>query len=328
MPIHKQSQLLFLLPVLLLAAVSFLAGCSSDDSLDLPKERPLGVIQGNVVDGILVGSRVSVYGFGNGVRGVLLGDAVTDEQGGYTIELQAPDQPLLIEVSGGTYREDASGSAITLADGQVLRAITKYKSGEPLDAMVTPLTHLAVGLAEYKINNDSSVDQAISEANADINRFFAIDTGTTPPLAVTDENNLLSELNDPALYGFYLAGLSSWTSWASDKNDVPHTIYPSIALTQILYNDVRSDGMFNGVGHNREGTALMPLAFGRVALDENTFRIAFSLHMLAIANSNENKTGLGIDKLLTPAQQIAAQTGPLLGTSDPVSIDGQTPKSP
>jgi len=326
MSIHKQSQLLFLLPVLLLAAVSFLTGCSSDDSLDLPEERPPGVIQGNVVDGILVGSRVSVYGFGNGVRGVLLGAAVTDEQGGYAIELRASEQPLLIEVSGGTYLEDASGSAVTLADGQVLRAVTNYKSGEPLDAMVTPLTHLAVGLAEYKINNGSSVDQAISEANADINHFFAIDTGVTPPLAVTDENNRLSELNDPALYGFYLAGLSSWTAWASDKNDVPHTIYPSIALMQILYNDVRSDGVFNGVGYNREGTALMPLAFGRVALDENTFRIAFSLHMLAIANSDENKTGLSIDKLLTPAQQIAAQTGPLLGTSDPVSIDGQTPE--
>jgi len=191
---------------------------------------------------------------------------------------------------------------------------------------VTPLTHLAVGLAEYKINNSMSVDQAILEANADINRFFAIDTGTTPPLAIVDENNTLSELNDPALYGFYLAGLSSWTLWASDKNDAPHSIYSSIALTQILYNDIRSDGVFNGVGDNRESTALMPLAFGRVALDENTFRIAFSLHMLAIANSDENKTSLGIDKLLTPARQIAAQTGALLGTSDPINIDEQTPE--
>ncbi len=326
MPIYKQSQPLFLLSTFLLVAASFLAGCSPDDSLKLPGERPSGIIQGNVVDGILVGSRVNIYGFENGTRGVLLGTAITDEQGGYAIELQAPDQPLLIEISGGTYLEDADDSAVTLADGQVLRALTKYKSGEPLDAMVTPLTHLAVGLAEYRINNGSSVDQAILEASADINNFFAIDTGTTSPIAITDENNVLSELSNEALYGFYLAGLSSWTSWASVKNNAPHSIYSSIALTQILYNDVRSDGIFNGVGYNREGTALMPLAFGRVALDENTFRIAFSLHMLAIANSDENKTGLGIDKLLNPAQQIAAQTDALLGTSDPVNIDEQTPE--
>ncbi|NOX91879.1 MAG: hypothetical protein GXP18_05360, partial [Gammaproteobacteria bacterium] len=326
MPTHTKSRPLFLLSVLLLAAALFLAGCSPGDSLNLPTERPSGVIQGNVVDGILVGSRVNVYGFKNGVRGVLLGNAITDEQGGYTIELQEPDQPVLIEASGGTYLEDADGSVVTLADGQVLRAVTQYKSGESLDAMVTPLTHLAVGLAEYRISNGVSVDQAILAANTDINNFFAIDTSTTPPLAITDENNILSELNDPALYGFYLAGLSSWTSWASDKNSAPHTIYSSIALTQILYNDVRSDGVFNGAGYNREGTELMPLAFGRVALDENTFRIAFSLHVMAIANSDENKTGLGIDKLLTPAQQIAAQTGALLDTSDPVSIDGQTPE--
>jgi len=326
MPTHKQLQPLLLLSVSLLVVASFLAACSPNDSLNLPEERPSGVIQGNVVDGILVGSQVSIYGFESGMRGVLLGTAVTNEQGGYAIELQVPDQLILIEISGGTYLEDASGSVITLADGQVLRAITKYTSGSSLDAMVTSLTHLAVGLAEYKINNGVPVDQAILEANADINRFFAINTSTTTPLAITDENNTLSELNDPALYGFYLAGLSSWTLWASDQNDVPHSMYSSIALTQILYNDIRSDGVFNGVGYNREGTALMPLAFGRIALDENTFRIAFSLHMLAIANSDKNKTGLGIDTLLTPAQQIAAQTDALLGTSDPVSIDEQTPE--
>jgi len=326
MPTHKQSQSLFLLSALLLATIFLLAGCSPGDSLSLPEERPSGVIQGNVVDGILVGSRVSIYRFGDGTRSVLPGTAVTDEQGGYTIELQAPDQPLLIEISGGTYLEDADGSAVTLADGQVLRAITNYKSGEPLDIMVTPLTHLAAGLAEYRINNGSPVDQAILQATEDINRFFAIDTITTSPLAITDEKNALSEPDDEALYGFYLAGLSSWTSWASNKNNAPHSIYSSIALTQILYNDIRSDGVFNGVGYNREGTTLMPLAFGQVALDENTFRTTFSLHMLAIANSDENKTGLGIDKLLIPAQKIAAQTGILLDTSDPLSIDGQTPE--
>jgi len=326
MPTHKQLQSLLLLSVLLLVVVFLLTGCSPGGSLDLPEERPSGVIQGNVVDGILVGSRVNIYGFESGTRSILLGTAITNEQGGYAIELQTSDQPVLIEISGGTYLEDASGSAVTLADGQVLRAVTHYKSGKPLDAMVTPLTHLAVGLAEYNINNGVPVDQAIREANTDINRFFAIDTGTTPPLAIVDENNTLAELNDTALYGFYLAGLSNWTLWASDKNDAPHSIYSSIALTQILYNDIRSDGVFNGVGDNREGTALMPLAFGRVALDENTFRIAFSLHMLAIANSDENKTNLGIDKLLTPAQQIAAQTGALLGTSDPVNIDEQIPE--
>lgn len=55
MPTHKQLQPLLLLSVPLLVVASFLAACSPNDSLNLPEERPSGIIQGNVVDGILVG---------------------------------------------------------------------------------------------------------------------------------------------------------------------------------------------------------------------------------------------------------------------------------
>lgn len=315
-----------LLLLLLLVVVPFLAGCSPGGSQSLPETRPAGTIKGNVVDGVIVGARVTAYGFTGGVRGVTLGSAITDEKGSYAIEVQAPDQPVLIEVSGGRYVEDASGSSVALADGQVLRAMARYESGKSVDVMVTPLTHLVTGLADYKITNGSPVNQAIMEAMEDINNFFAVDVGRTQPLAIVDANNAISDLNDEILYGFYLAGLSNWTAWAGNENSAPHTTYSSIALMQVLYNDIRSDGVLNGTGYNREGTALMPLAFGRVALDANTFRIAFSLHMLAIANSDKNKTGLGPDKLLAAARQIASQTGVLLGASTPINIDDQSPE--
>lgn len=317
-----------LFPLFLLFAVTaYMVACGPESSTELPGERPHGNVAGHAVDATLMGSTVTVYGFANGTRGETLGSAITDENGRYSLDIQAPSQPILIEIRGGSYVEDATATPVSLVDGQVLRAITRYVSGEAIDdRMVTPLTHLTAGLAEYKIAHGVSPDQAITDAASAINGFFAIDTGATLPLDITDAGNAITALNDQALYGFYLAGLSSWSAWASNENAAPHSTYSSIALAQILYNDIRSDGMFDGMGYNVEGTALIPLAFGRVAIDANTYRSTFSLHMLAIANSEKNKTGLGLDTLLTPAQNIASQTGSLLGTSTPFDINSQAPE--
>jgi hypothetical protein len=311
---------------LLFAVTTFLAACGPGGSTELPGVRPHGSIAGHAVDATLVGSTVTVYGFANGARGVTLGSAITDENGHYTLDIQAQSQPILVEIRGGSYVEDATATPVSLVDGQVLRAIARYVSGEAIDdLMVTPLTHLAAGLAEYKIAHGVAPDQALTDATSAINGFFAIDTGATLPLDITDASNAITALNDQALYGFYLAGLSSWTAWASNENNAPHSTYSSIALAQILYNDIRSDAVFDGMGYNVEGTALIPLAFGRVAIDANTYRSTFSLHMLAIANSEKNKTGLGPDTLLTAAQDMASQTGSLLGTSTPFDINSQAP---
>lgn len=326
MNLMQKSKQLF--PFLLLITVTILlTACGPGGSTELPGERPYGSIAGHVIDATLVGSSVTVYGFANGTRGVTLGSTITDENGHYTLDIQAPSQPILIEIRGGSYVEDATATPVSLVDGLVLRAIARYTSGEAMDdRMVTPLTHLAAGLAEYKIVHGVSPDQALTDATAEINNLFGIDTGATLPLDITDPSNALSALNDNALYGFYLAGLSSWSAWASNENTAPHSTYSSIALAQILYNDIRSDGVFDGMGYNVDGTALMPLAFGRVAIDANSYRSAFSLHMLAIANSEKNNTGLGLDALLTAAQVMASQSSSLLGTSAPFSIDNQAPE--
>ncbi|NOZ53763.1 MAG: hypothetical protein GXP08_11615 [Gammaproteobacteria bacterium] len=300
----------------------FLWGC---DTTDLPPEHPPGIITGNVMAGVINGAQVTVYTFGNNRR-IRLGGAVTDETGAYSVEIRSLNRPILIEVSGGHYKEQASGTDVALTDGQNLRAVARYQSQQPLHVIVTPLTHLATGLAEYNIDKGFTAIQAIENANNDINEFFAIDTQNRRPLDITNQNNALSSLNDDALYGFYLAGLSNWTAWASTKNQViPHTVYTSIGLAQIAYNDIRFDGRLNGAGNNKAGTALMPLAVGVVPLNEDAYRAAFSLHMLAIANRAENKTGLQIADLQSSAEAIASGTSTLLGESPPLDLKEQAP---
>lgn len=310
-----------------LLAISLLWGCAPGDSTELPSERPPGVIKGSAVDGLLAGAQVSIYGLENGDRGVKLGGATTDASGVYSVNIQTHSRPFLIEVRGGSYVEEASGVLVTLEDGQVLRAIGMYESGLTHDAMVTPLTHMATALAEHKIANGMSVEVAIAGATSTIDQFFALDVGATRPVRITSENSEATEFGHDVLYGFYLAGLSDWTLWAGKQNQAapPHTTYTSIALSQILYHDLRSDGLLNGIGFNQDGTELERLGFGVMPLDEDAYRLTFSLHMLAIANSAENKTRFTVDDLLDAAHRIASQTTLLVGASDPVDIDNQTP---
>ena len=93
MDITQTTKRLFLL-FLLFAVTVLLAACGTDDPTELPAERPYGNVAGHVVDATLVGATVTAYGFGNGVRGVALGSAITDENGSYSLDIQAPSQPI------------------------------------------------------------------------------------------------------------------------------------------------------------------------------------------------------------------------------------------
>ncbi len=310
---------------LLLMSLLLLA-CSPDDAGKLPPERPFGSISGLAVAGPIANAQVTVYGFGNGSPGARLGGTTTDDNGAYAIDIQAPSQIVLIEVRGGRYMEEANGSPVSLAEGQVLRAVGRYRSGQPLTLMVTPLTHMAVALAEYKIGNGISAGQAIDEASAAIDQFFALDVQATRPATITppDASGADPSAGLPAdtLYGLYLAGLSHWALWFS-QGDI--TQWNSLTLSQALYHDLRSDGLLDGRGFNSDATALVPLGFGAEALDADAYRLAFSLHMLAFSQSPRNGSGFAAEDLLDTAHAMAAQTALVPEDATAAPLDGQAP---
>ena len=299
--------------ICLLLAASLLLACSPGDSGKLPPVRPAGTLSGQAMAGPIVNAQVTVYGFGDGRRGTRLGNTLTDADGEYSLDIRAPSQVVLVEVRGGRYVEEASNASVELADGQVLRAVGRYQSGRPLRLMVTPLTHMVVALAEHKLASGMAIDKAIDEANSAIQAFFTLDVQATPPAPIA----VLSENGPDAteLYALYLAGLSHWSQWFA-QGDASQ--WNSITLAQTLYQDLRADGLLDGLGDD----PATPLGFGTVALDGNAYRLAFSQHMLAFAQ----RAGIDTDKLLAAAQTMAAQTTLLPDGSEAVPLDGQAPR--
>ena len=308
----------FILPAaLVLTAFALLTSCGG--SSDLPPERPYGQINGYAIDSEISGGTVSVYSFANGVRGEKLGEGTTDSVGAFNVKVYGPSQIVLVEVTGGSYVEEASGKTVTLTNGEKLSSLVDYQMEQTASTNVTPLTHMATALAEFKIKNGIEVKQAMDEAFGTIKDFFGIDSRGTNSVNITNEKSgPVATLSDNVLYGFYMAGMSHWTMDASRKNKVPpHTTYTSVGFAQIMYKDILSDGLLDGLVPNSDNTQSDFLAMGSaVPLNADEYRSAFSIHMLAMAYStNLNKTGLKVDDLSAAADAIAAQTVLLLGTN-------------
>src|SRR3569833_2639878 len=114
---------------------------------DLPPVRPSSGVSGIAGDAEIQNGQVTMYAFGRSGKGERLGGGVADARGFYSLELRAPSQPELIEVSGGRYTEEASGVAVDVGEGQVQHTKTQNNTDQPLSLMVTPRTQLAAGLA-------------------------------------------------------------------------------------------------------------------------------------------------------------------------------------
>ena len=292
----------------------------------LPPERPAGVVDGHAVDAVISGGIVSVYAFDGGEKGKLIGSAVTDQEGYYSLDLRAPSQPILVEITGGSYVEEASSVSVSLVAGQVLRAVTHYESGQPVNVMVTPLTNLAAGLAEYKVKGGTSVENAITEASTAISTIFGLDILSTYPRNITDVSNATVMITDEYLYGFWTAAISSWTAWASEQNGTAaHSVWSSIELAQIMYNDIRSDGYLDGQGMVNNLSHSTNLGLGTVLLNVDVYRQAFAQHLLNMVNSAKNKTGLNADQLLAEANNLASSTHSVFGGASPKPLDDEGP---
>lgn len=300
-------------------------GCGGS-STSLPPERPAGDISGVAHDGRIVDGDVRIYSYASGVKGDLLASSTTDENGAFSANFAASDQPVLIEVDGGHYIEEASDTLVRVKSGQGLLALSAYKSGQPLTVNVTPLTMLAVGLAQYKIANGDDVAKAIEASNTELLDIFSVRVTSTTPRDIRVPGEVTETVSESTLYGFLLASFSSYTAWLAEKNDGAfHEQFPSISLARLMYDDIRVDGILDGLsGLNDEGQPKQ-LTFAGAELNQNVYRSAIAQHMLVTASSPANKTGVTARNLEETATTFAANNASVFPGANPTSLDVKGP---
>ena len=89
--------------------IAALAGCGGSEKA--PESPPKGIITGYAVAALIIGGTVRAYSFTEGKKGeeISTSPVITDENGFFSIDVQANhDQPIVLEVIGGRYIEEAS----------------------------------------------------------------------------------------------------------------------------------------------------------------------------------------------------------------------------
>jgi hypothetical protein len=299
---------------------SFVACGGNGGSSSLPSPIPYGTVKGVAHDNILVGSTITVYQYAGGTKGAALGTATTNNDGNYSLSVQCETSPLLIEATGGYYIEEASRAQVNLKAGQVLRAVINFKTSDDITTQLTPFTHIAAGLAEYRIKQGTDTGTAIDSANQDVSALVGFDIVKTKPIDVTNALNATVYVSNEHLYGFLSAAISNWTLYASNKVEhlTPHANFNSIALAQIMYKDITSDGILDGKGLD-DTLQIVPLAFGILPLNANVYRHAFAAHMIQFADQSENNhTNLKGSSLQSFAAAYAGYSGAIFGNALPV----------
>jgi hypothetical protein len=141
--------------------VVFLVGCGGGGD-DAPPPPANAELSGVASKGLIKGGTVSVYKInedGQKVEYPILGTAVTDDNGEYSITIDYTG-PVLVEIAGGHYKDEATGLKTDLA--RPLRAAIGDARGE-VKVAITPLTELAVrraapgGFTPGKINDSNEL---------------------------------------------------------------------------------------------------------------------------------------------------------------------------
>lgn len=217
-----------------------LAACGGDGNSGGAAQPPpvSGTVSGSAVKGPVGGASVTAYGINAGALGPRIATATTDAQGNFSLSMGTYSGPVLLQMSGGSYLDEASGSTMPMMAGDVMTAvISSMSAGSTVSGIqMTPLTSMAQAAAQHLAGG--MTDANITAANAAVGTYFRVnDILHTVPMNPTVPNSGGAATQDMMNYGISIAAMAR-----SAQNQ---GMSSSSAMVTAMMNDA-SDGMMNG----------------------------------------------------------------------------------
>ena len=287
--------------ILALAAALLLAACGggggSDEDVGVQ-----GAISGNAIKGPVAGATVRALAISGGLAGAAMASATTDENGAFAMALGDYAGPVLLQVSGGQYVDEATGATMTMVPGDTLTAVLPaiVPGTATSGVQVTPLTGMAQSMAAG-LPGGLSVANIVA-ANAAVGRYFMVDdilhTRPIDPLAPGSAAGASQAMVN---YGMVLAGISQFSRDMS--------IPVSSRLAVALMNDAR-DGVMDGLAGDATLTILRaPLGGGLPRADAGSTGLAAA--MQEFMASPLNRSGAAPAAVAPLVQQLGTLGGRL-----------------
>ncbi len=295
------------LVTILVAGTVGLAACggggSSAASAVTPPPPVQGTISGTAVKGPVGGATVTAYAIANGMMGAPIGTATTDASGHYSIAIGSYSGPVMLQLSGGSYTDEATGTTMSMRAGDVLTAaMQSVAAGSATSGIqLTPLTSMAQAMAAHMTGGMS--DANIASANANVGAYFMVgNILTTMPM-----NPLVSGSGtgsqDAINYGMTLAAMSELASSLG--------MGASSALVTAMMNDA-ADGVLDG---RMFGNAVMMGGMGMgMSMPSNAGTTGLGAAMLAFITSASNQSGVTTTMMAGLMNFLNGSSGSMMGT--------------
>lgn len=273
-----------------------------------------GMISGTAVKGPVSGATVTAYAISNGAKGDQLGSAQTDSNGGFTITVGPYSGPVMLQMHGGSYMDEATGTRMTMLDADQLTCVipsVTVSAGSAMTAIqITPLTSMAQAWAQSMAGGMSAAN--ITTANEHVAAAYlgsGVDILMTHPIDPTVAGSANGVSIESKNYGMLLAAMSQ------EASDLGMTTSSSAMITAMM--DDASDGMMDG----RMGTSAISLSgMGGMMGGGNMMPTAATSQLVTamttfINNLAANKSGVTsvteMQTLMNQLSQLATSGGHL-----------------
>lgn len=267
-----------------------------------------GAVSGTAIKGPVAGATVIAYAINaNGARGSQVGSGQTDGQGNFSMSVGNHSGPLMLQMSGGNYMDEATGSQMPMGSNDVMTCIISSMPGGSTASgiQITPLTSMAQSMAQNMSGGMTPLN--IAQANNALARYFGVsDILTTHPMDPTVNGSSIAATQDMRNYGMTLAAMSQYAKTIG----MPHSAGMVSAMMSDA-SDGRMDGMMTGQG-GMMGSQQIQMGGGMMngtmmPADAGTRGLADA--MAQFINSPMNRSGLAVLNMQNLMDTLRASNG-------------------
>jgi hypothetical protein len=265
-----------------------------------------GMMSGTAVKGPVGGATVTAYAIANGMMGAQLGSAPTDASGNFSVPLGTYAGSVMLQMTGGTYTDEATGSTMPMLAGDSMAAcVPAVASGSTTTGIqVTPLTSMAS--ARARAMTGGMTDANMATAHAAVGTYFSVSdilhTAPMNPMVAGSGSTATQEMKN---YGMSIAAMSQYAMTQG------MTASSSGMLTAMT--DDASDGVMDGM---MGGTAISMTGMGGMmggTMQPSAGTSGLSSAMGTFIGSTMNRSGVQMADMQVLMTQLAGSSGQLPG---------------
>lgn len=259
-----------------------------------------GFLAGAVTKGPVGSTTVIAYGITGGQAGAQVGSTTSDANGNFSMSIGTYAGPVMLQATGGTYTDEATGTTMSMAAGDVMSvAIPTVAAGATTSGIqITPVTAMAQAIAKQMAGG--MTDANIAAANTAMGSYFSVsDIVHVQPMNPLVSGSGASANQDAQNYGMTLAAMSKYAQTVGMS-------YSSAMITALM-NDA-ADGVMDG----KAGTVPVTMGgmMGSTMLPSAAGTTGIGGAMNSFMTSVQNKSGITTPALMN---RLMGSTGHVMG---------------